>query len=317
MRLTQNVELWNTPGHTAQDLSVIVRNVPCCGTVAVVGDLIYSEHDVFNYTEWYYDAWNPKIGLNNRNKVICCVDWIVPGHGKMFKVTQEMRYRANCTGGFVPTTTLPPPSTAQPTWTWTWDPTSTAPTTTTVDPTTPTITPSTTTTSTTTTATTTTTTPAPTTPEPTTTTLEHTTASKYITVDYHWNNRINDVPTESTTLPTPPPTTTTPAPPAPVRVVAPVPPPLSYVAAPPTHLGYFAPCALTTIHPCPAAFLAPSANSNQLLYPVLQQLVDYAEPGSRAVPTHASGYFNLIGKAFKKFAGDHRITAEISPKMAK
>ena len=38
MQLTPNVELWNTPGHTSQDISVLIRNVPCCGTVAVVGE---------------------------------------------------------------------------------------------------------------------------------------------------------------------------------------------------------------------------------------------------------------------------------------
>ncbi|PIO71948.1 hypothetical protein TELCIR_06138 [Teladorsagia circumcincta] len=35
MKITSNVELWNTPGHTAQDISVIVSKVPCCGIVAV------------------------------------------------------------------------------------------------------------------------------------------------------------------------------------------------------------------------------------------------------------------------------------------
>uniref|UniRef100_A0A1I7XFH4 Lactamase_B domain-containing protein n=1 Tax=Heterorhabditis bacteriophora TaxID=37862 RepID=A0A1I7XFH4_HETBA len=37
MHLSKNVELWSTPGHTAQDISVVVNNVPGCGTVAVVG----------------------------------------------------------------------------------------------------------------------------------------------------------------------------------------------------------------------------------------------------------------------------------------
>ncbi|EPB70790.1 metallo-beta-lactamase domain protein [Ancylostoma ceylanicum] len=60
MRITTNVELWNTPGHTAQDITVIVSNVPCCGTVAVVGK-------------------------RNRDKVICQADFIIPGHGKLFR----------------------------------------------------------------------------------------------------------------------------------------------------------------------------------------------------------------------------------------
>ncbi|KAH7696110.1 Protein C03F11.2, partial [Aphelenchoides avenae] len=36
MRLTKNVELWNTPGHTAQDISLVIYNVPGHGTVGIV-----------------------------------------------------------------------------------------------------------------------------------------------------------------------------------------------------------------------------------------------------------------------------------------
>jgi glyoxylase-like metal-dependent hydrolase (beta-lactamase superfamily II) len=36
-QLTPNVQLWQTPGHTPQDISVIVNNVPSMGTVAIVG----------------------------------------------------------------------------------------------------------------------------------------------------------------------------------------------------------------------------------------------------------------------------------------
>jgi glyoxylase-like metal-dependent hydrolase (beta-lactamase superfamily II) len=37
MPLTPNTELWSTPGHTSQDLSVVVRHIPNMGTIAVVG----------------------------------------------------------------------------------------------------------------------------------------------------------------------------------------------------------------------------------------------------------------------------------------
>ncbi|CAI4224914.1 unnamed protein product [Auanema sp. JU1783] len=94
MKITRNIELWNTPGHTSQDVSVMVHNTPCCGTVAVVGDLFYNEEDAKSGTEWYEDAWNPLIGQMNREKVLCYADYIVPGHGKAFKVTPEMKQ--NC-----------------------------------------------------------------------------------------------------------------------------------------------------------------------------------------------------------------------------
>uniref|UniRef100_A0AC35UIM2 Lactamase_B domain-containing protein n=1 Tax=Rhabditophanes sp. KR3021 TaxID=114890 RepID=A0AC35UIM2_9BILA len=96
MKLTNNVELWNTPGHTNQDLTVMVRT-SCCGSVAVVGDLFYDESDaVGNIIEWTNDAWNAQIGMVSRRKVICNAQVIVPGHGPIFRVTKEMRSNYNC-----------------------------------------------------------------------------------------------------------------------------------------------------------------------------------------------------------------------------
>lgn len=42
VQLTPNIQLMNTPGHTDLDISVIVKNVPMFGTVAVVGS--YNNH---------------------------------------------------------------------------------------------------------------------------------------------------------------------------------------------------------------------------------------------------------------------------------
>ncbi|CAJ0918312.1 unnamed protein product, partial [Mesorhabditis belari] len=107
MKITPNVELWNTPGHTNQDISVIIRNVPCCGTVAVVGDLFYHEQDAINGTDWYSDAWNPLIGKVNRNKIVCSSNYIIPGHGHVFRVTEEMRVNADCPSNSTRTSASP------------------------------------------------------------------------------------------------------------------------------------------------------------------------------------------------------------------
>ncbi|CAJ0915418.1 unnamed protein product, partial [Mesorhabditis belari] len=96
--LTPNIELWNTPGHTAQDVSLIAHNTVCCGTVAVVGDLILSDQDVLNSTLSMSFAQEPVIAKMNRNRVICASDYIVPGHGPMFRVTDQMRQIAQCQG---------------------------------------------------------------------------------------------------------------------------------------------------------------------------------------------------------------------------
>ncbi|PAV75813.1 hypothetical protein WR25_11750 [Diploscapter pachys] len=97
MKLSNNVYLMNTPGHTAQDVSVIVLNTPCCGTVVVSGDLFYNETDaMLDSGEWFEEAWNPVEGRNNRYKILCMADFIIPGHGKLFKVNSHMRRNANC-----------------------------------------------------------------------------------------------------------------------------------------------------------------------------------------------------------------------------
>jgi glyoxylase-like metal-dependent hydrolase (beta-lactamase superfamily II) len=97
IRLTENVEIWNTPGHTNQDVSVIVRNVDGYGTVAVVGDLFYSEIDALSEgSDWRRDALDGKLGVENRRRVLCVADAIVPGHSKLFRVTPEMRMRNGC-----------------------------------------------------------------------------------------------------------------------------------------------------------------------------------------------------------------------------
>ncbi|PIC18406.1 hypothetical protein B9Z55_024309 [Caenorhabditis nigoni] len=88
--LTANVQLWNTPGHTAQDVTVMVHNVSCCGIIAVAEDANEAAGI------WFQEAWNPIIGKISRNKVICYADYVIPGHGKLFRITQDMKNAADC-----------------------------------------------------------------------------------------------------------------------------------------------------------------------------------------------------------------------------
>uniref|UniRef100_A0A914WN34 Metallo-beta-lactamase domain-containing protein n=1 Tax=Plectus sambesii TaxID=2011161 RepID=A0A914WN34_9BILA len=95
--LSRNVELWQTPGHTQQDTTVIVKNVPNQGTVAITGDLIFDADDASNPSSTQTDiAWNVESLLLNRNRVLCVADFVVPGHGAMFQVTPQMRQWARC-----------------------------------------------------------------------------------------------------------------------------------------------------------------------------------------------------------------------------
>ncbi len=62
----------------------------------ISGDLIYSAEDVLDSQLWSGGAWNAEIGIANRNRVICMANYIVPGHGSVFRVTDQMRLMAQC-----------------------------------------------------------------------------------------------------------------------------------------------------------------------------------------------------------------------------
>lgn len=55
------------------------------------------EEDLVDETIWMVSAYSeaPKLQELNRNKILLLADYIVPGHGPMFKVTKEMKARAS------------------------------------------------------------------------------------------------------------------------------------------------------------------------------------------------------------------------------
>lgn len=78
-----------TPGHTLSCVSVLVDNVANLGRVAVTGDLFEREEDLNDENIWI-DAGSESVDeqRENRQFVLDNFDWIVPGHGPMFKVPQ-------------------------------------------------------------------------------------------------------------------------------------------------------------------------------------------------------------------------------------
>uniref|UniRef100_A0A8R1I0G7 Metallo-beta-lactamase domain-containing protein n=1 Tax=Caenorhabditis japonica TaxID=281687 RepID=A0A8R1I0G7_CAEJA len=98
-KLSANVEVWKTPGHTQHDLSVLVHNVAGYGTMAVVGDLIPSEHLLSEKNDVMAEegVWDNAIKRQNANLIVCMADWIVPGHGQPFRVLPTYRQKAGCT----------------------------------------------------------------------------------------------------------------------------------------------------------------------------------------------------------------------------
>ncbi|KAF8763731.1 Metallo-beta-lactamase domain-containing [Argiope bruennichi] len=90
--VTENIKIIGTPGHTLSDVSVIAKNTDL-GTVAIVGDLFEREEDILNPTLWKTTAGseNPNLQYQNRKRILNLANYIVPGHGPMFKVTEELK----------------------------------------------------------------------------------------------------------------------------------------------------------------------------------------------------------------------------------
>ncbi|KAE9554938.1 hypothetical protein FO519_001835 [Halicephalobus sp. NKZ332] len=98
-KLSSNIEVWKTPGHTQHDLSVLVHNVDGYGSMAIVGDLIPTEAFISDNIDAMggEGAWDTGIKRQNANLIICMADWIVPGHGQPFRVQPQYRQKAGCT----------------------------------------------------------------------------------------------------------------------------------------------------------------------------------------------------------------------------
>nr|CAB3263667.1 metallo-beta-lactamase domain-containing protein 1-like [Phallusia mammillata] len=87
-KITDSVTVIPTPGHTNHDVSVVVKNTEL-GTVVVAGDLFENENDIQNPNDWQSLSESIQLQEVNRQKVLAIADYIVPGHGKMFKVVRH------------------------------------------------------------------------------------------------------------------------------------------------------------------------------------------------------------------------------------
>ena len=83
------IEIINTPGHVPEHLSLIVKTTD--GKVGIAGDAIWrldEEKQVFSIDQTDHNQaedmdMNKLIG--SRKLILEKSDWIIPGHGKMFK----------------------------------------------------------------------------------------------------------------------------------------------------------------------------------------------------------------------------------------
>lgn len=79
-KISPNVSIIHTPGHTLEHASLLVKTEK--GKIAVAGDLWW--HSDFS-PKIDRMAWNQKILEKSRKKILKIADYIIPGHGKMIK----------------------------------------------------------------------------------------------------------------------------------------------------------------------------------------------------------------------------------------
>uniref|UniRef100_A0A915A8Q5 Metallo-beta-lactamase domain-containing protein 1 n=1 Tax=Parascaris univalens TaxID=6257 RepID=A0A915A8Q5_PARUN len=96
--ITSNIYLLKTHGHSSDDISVIVNNAATLGTVAISGDIFIREEDLTNPMIWTSMSANETQQRESRRRLLCTADYIVPGHGQIFAVTETIRRQHSCLG---------------------------------------------------------------------------------------------------------------------------------------------------------------------------------------------------------------------------
>lgn len=80
----EGIEVITTPGHTRQDVSVIVRTES--GVVAITGDLFENKADLDDESLWKTMSELPEEQQASRGRILKLADFIIPGHGDIFPV---------------------------------------------------------------------------------------------------------------------------------------------------------------------------------------------------------------------------------------
>ena len=87
--INDEVEIFSTPGHTLDSISVKV--VSDQGIVVIAGDLFEREEDLVDEKLWKDIAGSedPKLQKENRENILKVADFIIPGHGPIFTVPRN------------------------------------------------------------------------------------------------------------------------------------------------------------------------------------------------------------------------------------
>ena len=82
------IDVIPTPGHTGRDVSVLVR-AHDEENVLIAGDLFENERDLTDEKLWKDNSECPEIQAESRRRVLEFADWIIPGHGRKFRVVKK------------------------------------------------------------------------------------------------------------------------------------------------------------------------------------------------------------------------------------
>ena len=89
-QLGDDIEIVQTPGHVLEHISLVV--ITPKGKVAIAGDVIWwlqdeeQNFDLHQYDHSQAKGLNMETLIESRKRLINMADYIIPGHGKMFKV---------------------------------------------------------------------------------------------------------------------------------------------------------------------------------------------------------------------------------------
>jgi glyoxylase-like metal-dependent hydrolase (beta-lactamase superfamily II) len=84
---TSDIKIYHTPGHDYTSLTLFVETE--IGTVAICGDVYWKENFPKDPHDDVY-ASNPAKLLESREMVLKMADWIIPGHGGIYKNNSGM-----------------------------------------------------------------------------------------------------------------------------------------------------------------------------------------------------------------------------------
>lgn len=86
--IDENISVTEMTGHDDRSIGVLVKTNK--GIIAVTGDLFECEGDYKRAKDWIAFSKRPKDQIKNRARIWELADYIIPGHGPLFKVNKRV-----------------------------------------------------------------------------------------------------------------------------------------------------------------------------------------------------------------------------------